>query len=235
MQIDSLLDALFPEGQAVQFADAVLSGSGRTAGTSVAVIGTAEAVPMGVEIALRIAGEILRVVREHPGQPIVLLVDTSGQRLSRRDELLGINSYLAHLAKSVEMARLRGHRVVSLVYSLAVSGGYLAWGMLADACFALPDAEIRVMGLPAMARVTKIPEDTLKRLSKTSPVFAPGVVNYLKMGALAGLWEGSLAEGLAAAIAGPAAGDRRSAVGEERGGRMLARSVAQQVRGHEIR
>ena len=35
-------------------------------------------------------------------RPIVMLVDTSGQRLSRRDELLGINGYLGHLAQCLE-------------------------------------------------------------------------------------------------------------------------------------
>ena len=45
-----------------------------------------------------------------------MLVDTGGQRLSRRDELLGINGYLAHLAKCLELARLRGHKLISLIY-----------------------------------------------------------------------------------------------------------------------
>jgi hypothetical protein len=35
----------------------------------------------------------------------VILVDTQGQRLRRRDEMLGINSYMAHLGKCIELAR----------------------------------------------------------------------------------------------------------------------------------
>jgi malonate decarboxylase gamma subunit len=31
--------------------------------------------------------------------------------------------------------------------------------MMADLCAALPEAEIRVMGLPAMARVTRLPKN----------------------------------------------------------------------------
>ena len=60
--------------------------------------------------------------------------------------------------------------------------------MMADLCAALPDAEIRVMNLPAMARVTRIPEERLRALSVTSPVFAPGAINYVAMGAIDALW-----------------------------------------------
>jgi hypothetical protein len=47
--------------------------------------------------------------------------------------------------------------------------------VLSDVCFALPDAEIKVMNLPAMSRITKIPLERLQDLSISSPVFAPGV------------------------------------------------------------
>ena len=86
------------------------------------------------------------------------------------------------------------------------------------------------MNLPAMARVTKIPLERLTELSATSPVFAPGVDNYLRMGAIEALWEGDLAACLAKALAAPASGDRRRAAGEERQGRTLARSVSDRVR-----
>ena len=54
------------------------------------------------------AGVVLDVVRDHPSRPILLLVDTQGQRLSHRDELLGINGYMAHLAKCLDLARRQG-------------------------------------------------------------------------------------------------------------------------------
>jgi len=230
MDVGSLLNALFPDGHNVQLEGVFLHGEGKSGGATVAVVGTAQATPIGVEVALQLAGEVLRVVREHPGRPILLLVDTIGQRLSRRDELLGLNCFLGHLAKCIEVARMHGHRILSLVYSQAVSGGYLSSSMLADACFALPDAEIRVMGLPAMARVTKIPQQRLEELSNSSPVLAPGVSNYLKMGALGALWEGDLGARLVAALQGSSSGDRRRDLGEERGGRQQARPVSQRVR-----
>ena len=90
-------------------------GPARCAGTDVAVIGTVDNTPIGVELALRMAGAVLEVVRDHPGRPILLLVDTQGQRLSHRDELLGINGYMAHLAKCLDLARRSGHRILGLV------------------------------------------------------------------------------------------------------------------------
>src|SRR4029450_4197124 len=99
-------------------------------------------------------------------------------------ELLGINGYLGHLAQCLEVARQRGARLVSLVDGEAVSGGVLSFGLVAGGVFALPEAQVRVMNLKAMARVTKQPLERLEALSRTSPVFAPGVANYAAMGAV---------------------------------------------------
>lgn len=230
MDVTTLLDRLFPDGHDVAVDGVYFDGTGRVFGTDVSVIGTLDNAPIGIELAFRMAGAVLEVVRSHPGRPILLLVDTQGQRLSHRDELLGINGYMAHLAKCIDLARRSGHRILGLVYGQAVSGGFLATSLLADRCYALPDAEIRVMNLPAMARVTKIPLDRLTELSAVSPVFAPGVENYRRMGAIAALWDGDLAACLAEALAAPTDGDPRRALGEERGGRLMARMVADRVR-----
>lgn len=230
MDLDELLAALFPGGHIVVRDGDFLSGTAEAAGTTLAVVGSAGHAAIGVELALALADDVLRVVRHHPGRPILLLVDTQGQRLRHRDELLGINAYMAHLAKCLELARREGHRVVSLVYGRAVSGGYITGGMMADACFALASAEISVMNLPAMARVTKIPQARLEALAQTSPVFAPGANNYLQMGGLEAVWSGDLAAALVAALQAPVTDDRRRQRGAERGGRPLALTVAQRVR-----
>jgi len=230
MDAETLLPRLFPQGHAVVFDGEFFNGPGRCGNTEVTVIGARNKAPIGVELAHRMAAAVLETVGEHPGRPIVLLVDTSGQRLSRRDELLGVNGYMAHLAKCLELARRSGHRTLGLVYGEAVSGGFLATSLLADVCYALPEAEIRVMNLPAMARVTKIPLERLQELSKSSAVFAPGVENYHRMGAIRALWDGDLAARLEAALAEPEEGDRRRLDGEARGGRTLARGVADRVR-----
>jgi malonate decarboxylase gamma subunit len=230
MDWQTLATRLFPEGHTIGEDDHFLSGTGTVDGQPVAVIGTTNHAPIGIEIALRQAQAVLATVREHPGRPILILVDTQGQRLRHRDEMLGINSYMAHLGKCIDLARRRGHRIVGLVYDQALSGGFITSGLMADACFALPDATIRVMGLPAMARITKVPEKRLTELAKSDPVFAPGAPNYLRMGGLQAIWEDDLAARLAAAIGEADPLDRRRALGFERGGRKLAQPVAEAIK-----
>ena len=220
---------LFPEGFDIIERDLFLSGTARVAGAEVTVIGTTAHAPIGVEIALAQAKAVLETVDRHPGRPIVILVDTQGQRLRHRDEMLGINSYMAHLGKCIDFARRRGHKVIGLVYDQALSGGFITSGLLADACYALPDATIRVMGLPAMARITKVPEERLVELAKANPVFAPGARNYFMMGGIEAIWEGNLAANLARALEAATPEDKRSRLGEARGGRRSAHRVTQAV------
>ena len=230
MDWQSLASRLFPQGHTIHEHGQFLSGTGTVEGETVAVLGTTGHAPIGIEIALTQATAVLATVRGHPGRTILILVDTQGQRLRHRDEMLGINSYMAHLGKCIDFARRQGHKVIGLVYDQALSGGFITSGLMADACFALPDATIRVMGLPAMARITKVPEERLTELAKVDPVFAPGAPNYLRMGGLQAIWEDDFAARLAAAIREADPVDRRRALGFERGGRKLAQPVAEAVR-----
>ena len=228
----NLAARLFPAGHRIEQRGDLLVGEADAGGTTVAVVGSTNHAEAGVELALATARVVLDTLRDHPGRPIVFLVDTSGQRLRRRDELLGLHRAMAHLAKCVEVARARGHRTVALVYDQALSGGFLATGMMADVCAALPDAEIRVMNLPAMARVTRQPVERLQALAATSPVFAPGAINYVRMGAIDAIWDGDLAARLAESLARAPAGvgdDPRADAGLARGGRALAAPVAARV------
>lgn len=198
-------------------------------GQPVTVIGTCGHAPIGVRLALRQARAVLDAITHHPGRAIVLLIDTQGQQLRRRDELLGINRAMAHLGMCIDLARRRGHRVIGLVYDQALSGGFITSGLIADACYALPKAEIRVMRLPAMARITKLAPELLEALSRSNPVFAPGVENYVAMGGVRAVWDGDLAVALRAALADTPVIDVRAADGAARGGRRLARNVAERV------
>jgi malonate decarboxylase gamma subunit len=229
MDWNTLAGSLFPNGHAVTEQDQVLSGSAQAGGQTIAVVGTTGHAPIGVEIALAQARFILQTVREHPGRAILILVDTVGQRLRHRDEMLGINSYMAHLGKCVELARRSGHRVLGLVYDQALSGGFITSGLMADACYALPDSTIRVMALPAMARITKVPEERLTELAASNPVFAPGPENYLRMGGLLEIWSGDLAAHLEEALLLEHDGDERAALGLSRGGRKLAHPVVMAI------
>jgi malonate decarboxylase gamma subunit len=229
MNWQDLTNALFGDDHTITRNGDVISGTVQLQGQTLAVVGTTEHAAIGVDTALAQARVILDTVQHHPGRAIVLLVDTQGQRLRHRDELLCINRYMAHMGCCVDLARRSGHRVVALVYDQALSGGFITSGLMADSCHALPEAEIRVMRLPAMSRVTKIAEDVLEALSVSNPVFAPGVANYVAMGGIASLWKGDLQTALMAALADSDTTDRRAALGRTRGGRQLAQDVTQRV------
>ncbi|MEF7617499.1 biotin-independent malonate decarboxylase subunit gamma [Aquincola sp. MAHUQ-54] len=229
MEWNTLATRLFGAGHGIRADGDFLHGTAVFDGQTIAVAGTTNHAPIGVALALAQARVVLDTVRLHPGRPLLLLIDTQGQQLRRRDELLGINRAMAHLGTAIDLARRRGHRVLGLVYDQALSGGFITSGLIADACYALPEAEIRVMRIPAMARVTKLPEAMLATLSQANPVFAPGVGNYVAMGGVRALWEGDLPAALRQALADTPTEDRRAQDGAERGGRRLAAAVAQRV------
>jgi malonate decarboxylase gamma subunit len=229
MDWNTLSAALFGSAHDITEHGDFLQGTASFDGEPIAVLGTTRHAPIGVQLALQQARAVLDTVAQHPGRPILLLIDTQGQQLRRRDELLGINRAMAHLGMTIDLARRRGHRVLGLVYDQALSGGFITSGLIADACDALPEAEIRVMRIPAMARVTKLPEALLEQLSVSNPVFAPGVGNYVAMGGVRRLWQGDLQACLREALAHAPREDRRALDGAERGGRRLAASVVQKV------
>jgi len=229
MNWNTLATELFGTDHGIRPDGDFLSGSATLDGQPLTVVGTTNHAPIGVRLALAQARAVLDTIAQHPGRPILLLIDTQGQQLRRRDELLGINRAMAHLGMAIDLARRRGHRVLGLVYDQALSGGFITSGLIADACDALPEAEIRVMRIPAMARVTKLPETLLTRLSQTSPVFAPGVENYVAMGGVRTVWRGDLQEALREALREAPREDRRAEDGAARGGRRLAAAVVQRV------
>jgi len=229
MDWKTLTTTLFGSADGLALDGDFLHGEVEFDGAPLTVVGTTNHAPIGVKLALAQARAVLDTVARHPGRPLLLLIDTQGQQLRRRDELLGINRAMAHLGMTIDLARRRGHRVLGLVYDQALSGGFITSGLIADACDALPEAEIRVMRIPAMSRVTKLPEEMLTALSQSNPVFAPGVDNYVAMGGVRRLWTGDLRDALRQALADAPADDRRAIDGAERGGRRLSAGVTQRV------
>ena len=229
MDWKTLAEALFGSDRGLTLDGELLHGEVALDDEPLNVVGTTGHAPIGVRLALAQARVVLDTVARHPGRPILLLIDTQGQQLRRRDELLGINRAMAHLGMSIDLARRRGHRVLGLVYDQALSGGFITSGLIADACDALPQAEIRVMRIPAMSRVTKLPEAMLTELSRTNPVFAPGVENYVAMGGVRRVWTGDLRAALRQALADAPTEDRRALDGAQRGGRRLAAAVMDRV------
>jgi malonate decarboxylase gamma subunit len=230
MDVRKLADTLFPLGHSITVEGSFVSGTARTnAAPAVEVVGTAGAVAVDARLALALAERILTAL-SGPPRPFVFLVDTSGQALRRHEELIGLNAYLAHLASCVDVARRRGFRSLSLVYGEAVSGGYLSLGLMADRAYALGDAQIRVMDLQAMARVTRLPYEQIVELASESPVFAPGAANYMRMGALDAIWPeptpALLEDALAELAQQASTADMRTHAGHVRGGRLLAEPTA---------
>ena len=229
MDWKTLAEALFGSDRGLTLDGELLHGEVALDDEPLTVVGTTGHAPIGVRLALAQARVVLDTVARHPGRPILLLIDTQGQQLRRRDELLGINRAMAHLGMSIDLARRRGHRVLGLVYDQALSGGFITSGLIADACDALPQAEIRVMRIPAMSRVTKLPEAMLTELSLTNPVFAPCLENYVAMGGVRRVWTGDLRAALRQALADAPTEDRRALDGAQRGGRRLAAAVMDRV------
>ena len=232
MTHDEILVALFPSAHSVQARDGLLLGTGALGGTEpVSVIGIVDGSTLGVEGALTLAGHLLDLLREEAKLPILVLVDSGSQRMSRYDELLGLNEYLAHLAKVLLLAKARGHRTIGILYGASAAGAFIATALSCDTLLALPGAHPMVMDLPSMARITKLPVERLLEMAGVTPVFAPGLENFAQTGAIQATLDiaGDLAAQVLTVLRQPATADGRDLLGAERGGRSRAASLAARV------
>ena len=233
MTLDEILKGLFPSGHDVKTSAAgIITGTGKRKNSeAIAVIGVANGEALGTAGVLPLAEEVLRVVATGGETPILVLVDTQGQLMARRDEMRGLNEYLAHLAKCLLLASQQGHRTIGLEYGKAAAGAFLATALATDRLVGLPGAEPTVMDLPSISRVTKLPLDKLTELAKTTPVFAPGIGHLFQIGAVAEIWdpEKPLDQQLEAALGEASPADTRDELGAERKGRAMAAMVAKRV------
>ena len=85
------------------------------------------------------------------------------------------------------------------------------------------------MALPAMSRITQIPLDQLEELCNSSPIFGPGIKNYIALGAIEDVADENLCLELEKAVLKTTNIDTRAKSGLERGGRNLAYSVINSV------
>jgi malonate decarboxylase gamma subunit len=238
MKPADILAALFPAGHDVTSDGGILLGSGalRSGGRAL-VVGIADRTPLGVDEAIHLSRHVLASLDDGHG-PILVLVDSDSQRMSKRDELLGLNEFLAHLAKTLIHADLHGRPTIGLLYGHSAAGAFLATAMATRVLVALPAADPAVMDLPSMAKVTKLPLEVLQEKAKSTPVFAPGLRNLAQTGAVHATWDEarSLADQLEALLAGlPEVRDARDVLGRQRGGRPMAADVAAQVRDLALR
>lgn len=235
MNTELLLKQLFPKQLDYQINGYVIKGNAETEAGPVRILGTVNAAPINQEIAIELAGEILQLIQQQSKTPVVFIVDTQGQDLSRADELLCLNRTFAHLASCVDLLRRSGHANLAIIFGQAVSGGFLSYGLMANEVYALSDSQVKVMDLNAMARVTKIPVEKLKDLSQSSAIFAPGVENFYKMGAINAIWPDLESDWISQALLNQQQQlesyitDQRRVVGQQRQGRQLCNQVIEKV------
>ena len=233
MTLDDILASLFPEGRHVTNDRGLLLGSGRLKGSGRAiVIGVADRTAVGVDEAIRLSRYVLNAMQQGDG-PILVLVDSDSQRMSKRDELLGLNEFLAHLAKCLIYADMQGRHTVGLLYGHTAAGAFIATALGTRTLVALPGAEPEVMDLPSMSRVTKLSIEVLEQKAKSTPVFAPGLANLAQTGAVLATWDEniSLADQLEGLLADAqnSSGDQRDRLGQIRKGRPKAADIAERV------
>ena len=234
MTLDDVVTSLFPSGHQVERGPSgTLHGTARVEGHGkVTVVGIVGGTPLGIDAAILLAEHVLAAVEAGDRAPIVFLVDTSSQNMARRDELLGLNEYLAHLAKSLALAAAHGHRSVSLLFGHAAAGAFIAAALSSQSLVALPGAAPSVMDLPSISRVTKLPLEQLERLARSTPIFAPGVGPLFAIGAVTETWAADqpFVPRLADLLRQPVAtSDLRDQIGLERKGRRLAQTIAARV------
>jgi malonate decarboxylase gamma subunit len=232
--LDEMLASLFPDGHDVRNDQSVMLGSGplRSGGRAL-VIGVADRAAVGADEAIRLSSYALSSIENGSG-PILVIVDSDSQRMSKREELLGLNEYLAHLAKCLIYADMHGRPTIGILYGHSAAGAFLATALATRVLVGLPGADPVVMDLPSMAKVTKLSIEVLEEKAKSTAVFAPGLRNLAQTGAVHITWDEAvpLVEQLEALLGDmPDARDRRDALGKERSGRLKAADIAERVRG----
>ncbi len=234
MTLDEILTSLFPGGHAVAVDDeGLVTGWGPLAdGGRAELIGVANGAALGVEGAAKLARAVLAVIEEGRGGPLLVVVDGDSQRMSHRDEVLGLSEYLAHLSKCLILADFGGIPTIGLIYGHSAAGAFVVTALSARILVALPGANPEVMDLPSMARVTKLPIEVLGEKAQSTPVFAPGLDNLARTGAVFETWDpqNSLAAQLSDLLRrAPPPGDRRDSLGKARGGRPKAADISARI------
>ena len=209
----------------------ILTGYAQVGGKDVCVIGTCNGTYIGNEAALVLAAHVIDCIERRPRTPIVMLVDSAGQEPNRVDEMLGLASYFGHLLSCLELARRKGHKLLTIATGKAVGGAFLCYGMFADRIYALDSASVGLMPIEAMSAVTKIPVPVLRKLAKTMPSLEFGAAPFALLGGVEEVWpaDADLQAKLAGAIAAAAVDDNRAALGKKRGGRKLALDIRNRV------
>lgn len=228
----AVLARLFgPSAKGIAIEKSVLTGYAAVDGKKVCVIGTCDGTYIDNAAALRLAAHVIGCIEKQPRTPIVMLVDSAGQEPNRVAEMLGLASYFGHLLSCLELARRKGHKLITVATGQAVGGAFLCYGMFADRIYALDQASVGLMPIAAMSAVTKIPAPVLEKLSNTMPSLEFGAAPFALLGGVEEVWSETddVQARLAAAIAASSVEDNRAELGKKRGGRKLALDIRKKV------
>jgi malonate decarboxylase gamma subunit len=237
MTLADILTSLFPQGHDIHLDNGLIFGEASLQpGHDIYVIGVDGRTAVGVDQALQLSGKVLEAYQANRYRALLVLVDSDSQRMSRRDEMLGLHEFLAHLAKCLLTVDAMGLPTIGLLYGYTAAGAFIATALATRALLALPGAHPAVMDLPSMSRVTKLSMAVLQEKAATTPVFAPGLENLAQTGAVSATLnpERSLNEQLLAMLIqvtqSDALKDPRDELGLVRGGRPKAMDIAERVR-----
>lgn len=228
---NELMSGIFSSHK-IEVKNNIVFGSGLIQQQSFNIIGTIEDTNFGVDESMEMAKRVLDLVKQNNKDPILLLTDVLGQKLAVLDEWLGMYAYFAHLLKCLHAARQNGNKMISVVYNQAIGGSFIAFGMMADRIIALKNTQLAVMWLEGMAKVTKIDIEVLRSISQTSPVFAPGVDNFKKLGGIHEVLElEEVAQRVLEILREPNITlDNRAQLGKQYGGRTKAYDLIEMIR-----
>lgn len=229
--LNELLSAVFSSNQ-IDIKNNIVFGSGLIQQQNFNIIGTTEDTSFGVNESMEMAKQILNIIERRNIEPIILLTDVIGQKLAVRDEWLGMYAYFAHLLKCLHAARQNGNKIISIIYNQAIGGSFIAFGMMADRIIALKDTQLAVMWLEGMAKVTKIDIDVLRAISQSSPVFAPGVDNFKRLGGIHEVLElNEVPQHIVQLLQEPdIVLDNRAELGKQYGGRTMAYDIIESIK-----
>ena len=129
---------------------------------------------IGIREALALADAVRAVIGDDgdapPGRrrPIVAVVDAPSQAYGRLEETVGLHVALAAAVDAYTTARRAGHPVVALIVGSAISGAFLAHGLMAGRIVALdaPGVEVQAMNRRIAARITRRTVEELDQLGR---------------------------------------------------------------------
>jgi len=209
----------------------MLTGYAKLGDDAICVLGAVDGTYINNEGALKLSKHVLDCIENHKGASIVMLVDSDGQEPNRIAEMLGLANYFGHLLATLQLARKKGHKLITIATGKAIGGAFICYGMFADKIYALDTASVGLMPVEAMSAVTKIPVETLKDLSQKMPALEFGAEPFAQLGGVEAVWlsDSDLAALLADAIESCNSDDTRALLGKKRKGRTQAYDVMNRV------